>query len=240
MHKDQKRLQDVFLPQLVGRIASEDPVAERECTVLNRAFTQGPDPLFLMETCPVEFSALCRSLNISEESGREAIESAHWQGPGSLLEGAGLPDPLDSYEDMPEAWRLEALWLVLASMSDCIEEGYTDEITMVERLQRAMAAATTLSRFVHPDRSLFDVVCKAEASLKTFKTTTEFTPDPRFGKPMATADHGFYVGFKAGHKAVAVKSGSLTFYGTVPSTTLEEQGVTVDKVLSPHFGIIFA
>lgn len=37
----------------------------------------------------------------------------------------------------------------------------------------------------------------------------------------------------------AVKQGDLTFWGTVPETSLEEQGIVVDKVLSPQFGIVF-
>ena len=61
----------------------------------------------------------------------------------------------------------------------------------------------------------------------------------KFGKPMSDKDWGFYVGYKQGHPCVAVDAGGLTFYGTTDSTTLAAEGVTVEKELSPHFGICF-
>jgi hypothetical protein len=141
------------------------------------------------------------------------------------------------------AWRREALWLILAGQSDCTEEGYADEASMVERIRRQATSIANLARFVENGplgiAALdLNLVCAIE-SMEGFIDSTEFTPDPRFGKPMATADHGFYVGYKQGMACVAVQSGDLAFYGTVPGTTLEAEGVTVDKVLSPQFGICF-
>lgn len=91
MHKDQKRIKGALLPRVMDRVFGTDPASERDCTILNRAFLQGPDPLFLMETCPTEFEDLCRLLALTVEEGRDAIEQAHWKGPGVLLEGTGLP-----------------------------------------------------------------------------------------------------------------------------------------------------
>lgn len=239
-HKDQKRVQDALIPAIMDRCLDESPEAVRDCTVINRLLVQGPDPLFLMESCPDEFASLCAALSLDVETGRDAIESAHWTGPGCLLEGTGLPADLSDFTDLPEAWRKEALWLVLASMSDCTEEGYTQE-TMVRRIQRQAKAIGTLSRFAFSldSSDLAVVMFRATGSAREFIKATKFTEDPRFGKPMTDRDEGFYVAYKLGHACAAVQAGSLTFYGTTPETTLEAEGVTVDKPLSPHFGICF-
>ena len=81
MHRDQKQVHNILVPLLTGRCLEETPVAERDATMLNRAFLQGPDPLFLMEACPGPFAALCFRLDLDLAAGREAIERAHWQGP---------------------------------------------------------------------------------------------------------------------------------------------------------------
>ena len=87
MHKDQKRVMDVALPAIATRIHDDTPASERDCTVLNRLLVQGPDPLYLMETCPEEFARICQDLGLDVAAGRDAIESAHWQGPAVLLGG---------------------------------------------------------------------------------------------------------------------------------------------------------
>ncbi|MDB4278655.1 hypothetical protein N9917_03555 [Deltaproteobacteria bacterium] len=236
-HKDQARVQSVLLPLITDKVLAEgDDAAVRDCTVVNRLFIQGADPLFIMESAPVVFARLCESLDISVEDGRKAIESAHWQGPGCLLTGTGLSADVSVESDLTDATRGEALWLVLAACSDCTEEGYTDETSLTERIRRGMSAAIKVLDILAADRS----IAAAVESMADFIATTEFTPDPLFGKPMSDKDHGFYVGYKQGHPCVAVQAGSLTFYGTVPGTTLEAEGVTVDKVLSPQFGIVFA
>lgn len=244
LHKDQQRVQNTVLPLLMA-LANEagDGVAERSCTLINRLMTQGPDPLYLMETCPDEFAALCRALDLSLESGRDAIESAHWKGPGCLLEGQGLPERSQSYIDVPEAWRREALWLILAGRSDCTEEGYQDSVTVAERLQRANRAVGKLSRFALAagagrDRDLFDVMSEAESALRNFEVLTQHTLDER-GFPHSEGDHAFYVLYKRGFQCVAVETPSLTFWGTTPDTSLSEQGVEVNKEISPQFGLVF-
>jgi hypothetical protein len=237
-HKDQARVQSVLLPLVTDKVlAEDDSQAVRDCTVINRLFIQGADPLFIMEAAPVVFARLCEALGLDVDAGRKAIESAHWQGPGCLLDGTGLSgDPCD-LSTLSEANRTEALWLVLAACSDCTEEGYGEDTSLTERVQRGLAAALKVLDILAKPYRVLDA---ANASLRDFVATTEFTPDPRFGKPMSDQDHGFYVGYKQGHTCVAVQAGSLTFYGTVPSTTLEDEGVTVDKPLSPQFGIVFA
>lgn len=239
-HKDQKRVQDALLPFVMDRVLSEDPAAVRDCTVLNRALIQGPDPLFLMETCPEAFEALCDHLNLPVEQGRDAIEKAHWQGPGVLLLDRGLPPKIEPTDHIPVEWAREALWLILASMSDCTEQGYGGEISIVERLRRVATATssmtmTTASLEAEDGMAPFRIAIE---EMQKFVDTTSFTEDAN-GIPLTDVDHGFYVGYKRGFKAVAVKAGTLTFYGTTPDTTLEAQGITVDKSISPSFGIVF-
>jgi len=237
MHKDQKRVQEVALPAIAGRIVDDSPAAVRDCIVLNRLLIQGPDPLFLMEACPEEFSELCRGLGITVEDGASAIEKAHWQGPGSLLLGTGLGTSTD-FSDVPKEWRQEALWLILASMSDCTEEGYGEAITLVERVRKQARAIGRLSRMAF-NRSLGELMFLALGSLKTFIATTKYTVDEK-NIAHATEDHAFYVLYKAGFKCVAVHTaGGPIFYGTTPDTSLAECGVTVSKQISPQFGLVF-
>lgn len=240
MHKDQSRLKEKFLPFFMDRIVGTSDEAVRDCIVVNRLFVQGPDPLFLMESCPNEFRDLCRNVGLSEADGREAIEAAHWQGPAVLLDGTGL-DPhlpwLDDMTSLSAAHRREMLWLLLAECSNCTEDGYQSDVSLKSRIQRAASACLTLSRAVGTDPlTLVGDACRA--SQRFIKTTT-FTKDPNFGVPYTDQDHGFYVGYKAGYKVVAVRAGSLIFYGTGPSTTLENEGIKVDKSISPTFGIVF-
>jgi hypothetical protein len=237
LHKDQKRIQDALLPYVMDRVLAVSPEAERDCTVLNRALIQGPDPLYLTEVCPTEFEELCLALGLSAEDGRKAIESAHWTGPGCLLLGTGLPVDCTDFSDIPKEWRQEALWLVLASMSDCTEEGYQAKITLVQRFQRQARAISNLSRFAYGRRSLGDVMFKAIGALRVFNKATVFTFDER-GFPHTDRDEGFYIGYKAGHKVVGVKAGNNIFYGTTPDTTLAEQGVVVDVNISPSYGFV--
>lgn len=238
MHKDQKRVRDALLPFIMDWVMEASPEAERDCTVLNRALLQGPDPLFLMETCPDEFAEACQALALSVESGRDAIEQAHWRGPGILLEEAkGLPFDLQGpFEGIPEAWRREALWLFLASMSDCTEEGYPAHVRLLVRMRRVTAATNRLSRMTY-GRTLGDIMCHALTAMKAFRTSTVFVKDER-GFVHGEHDHSFYIAYKMGHKVCAVHTSGPTFWGTAPDTSLEANGIKVDKEISPQFGIV--
>jgi len=247
MHKDQKRIKDVLLPQIVDAVHDDSPEAQRDCTMLNRMLIQGPDPLYLMEACPEVFEQLCNTLALTVEQGTQGVETAHWQGPGIFfVDGTGLDpsfmnpteeDGIDSIEDLPVHTRQEILWLILAGNSDCTEDGYGDKVSQLERIRRQ---ATAISRLTwHCRDESLDLIDHALDFMNEFFVTANLSPDPKTGVAMSTADHGFYVAYKQGHKVAAVRAGSSTFYGTVPSTTLKEQGIPVDKVLSPHFGIVF-
>lgn len=265
LHKDQQRVQDALLPVLMEQAMKEDDdAAARDCTLLNRLLVQGPDPLFLMESSATTFGALCTDLVLTVSQGREAIENAHWQGPGALLSGdLGLPNDVDLLDEdmkgtgglrseregrlvahaiglgvanLPLAWRQEILWLLLADCSDCTEEGYAKDVTLTERIQRAVAAINKVN-----DIALLaaDVMVKdAVKALQYFNDNTPVRIDAD-GHPHTTVDHGFYVLYKRGHKCVAVDTPGPTFWGTTPDTTLAEQGITVDKEISPHFGLVF-
>jgi hypothetical protein len=250
-HKDQIRVRDALLPSMMDRVYASESSAERDCTVLNRAFLQGPDPLFLMETCPKEFTALCGELDLSEVLGRDAIEQAHWRGPGILLDGQGIPldylkqkrrallgqsdEPLTPISD---AWKREALWLILASLSDTTEEDYKKDITFIERLQRVTAAAINFGDLLtrYSERPVGPMGTALQA-LNEFDASTVFTRDAQ-GIPLTDVDHGFYIGYKRGYEVVGVHHGDKTFYGTVPGTTLHEQGVKVDVNVSESYGFV--
>lgn len=191
MHKDQQRVVEKLLPHLVSLTESEAGV--RDCTILNRALIQGPDPLFLMVTCPKLFTALCGELGLSLEEGTWAIESAHWQGPAVLLDGVGLSveSRQKARADLPLKLRQEALWLVLASVSNCTEEGYKAEVSLVDRFVRLNEAVarleSKLTGFVEFCRSPVE---SALFEMAKFQTSTPFVLDER-GIPHTNVDHGF-------------------------------------------------
>jgi hypothetical protein len=240
MHKDQERVRDALIPAIFDRVFGTDPASERDCTILNRAFLQGPDPLFLMEMCPLHFAELCEEIGIDPRDGRDAIEQAHWRGPGVLLDGQGIPFDADADDARfhSPAWKREALWLVLAHVSDTTEEDYGKDITFLERMRKVTNAASQLGRlhalYLNGDVGAID---SALIALDKFNRDTLFTQDAN-GVPLTDQDAGFYVGYKRGMKVVAVHHGDKTFYGTTPDTTLAEQGVTVEVDVSPTYGFI--
>jgi len=240
MHKDQRRILNHLMPLIQKQVENPTPEAQRDCTILNRALIQGPDPLFLMEMCPTEFAELCRALDLTIESGREAIEQAHWQGPGIFLAEDGQGIPLDfqgGFENLPEIWRREALWLFLASLSDCTEEGYGAKVSFATRLQKVVASTSKLSRRASPGRTLADIMFPALRAMKTFKESCSFVQDER-GFVHDTHDHSFYVAYKLGHQICAVHTTGGTFWGTTPKTTLQEHNIQVDIEISPQFGLV--
>lgn len=244
MHKDQKRVKDVLLPQIMDRVLGESREAERDCTILNRALIQGPDPLYLMETCPQEFASLCGHLDLDVEVGKDAIGKAHVQGPGILLLDTGLPSTAEALPvQVPVQWKREALWLLLASMSDCTEQGYGAEVPLRERLARCQQASIRLAtRFeagISPSPESLTTALRMAAEFMSYTTeNTVFTLDAR-GFPHTSADIGFYVAYKRGHKVCAVSAGDKVFWGTTPDTTLVAQNITVDINISPCFGFVW-
>lgn len=244
MHKDQRRILEALAPRIEALALSEEESAARDCTVMNRLFLQGPDPLYLMETCPKAFAFLCRRLDLTEANGREAILSAHERGPSVLLDDrGGIPlDPSVAdfhyrWQDSQE-WRREGLWLLLASFSDCTEEEYRPSLTMLERIQRATAAAVKFEQYTSDWRNN-QPWWDAHAKLAEFNKSTVFVSDER-GIPHCTKDEGFYLAYKAGHRVCAYDTPKgLTFYGTTSSTTLDAEGIVVDKKISEQYGIVF-
>lgn len=239
MHNDQRRIKSSLLPFLMERVLSDDPVAVQDCTVLNRATIQGPDPLLIMLLCPWQFTSLCRCLGLTDVQGRKAIEMAHVQGPGVLLEGTGIPANLmDTWQEgqtLSLSWRKEALWLVLAGLSDTTEEGYTEETSILERFRRVTKATSAFHEMmIHPQCNPWT---QAIVALKKFEASCVWTMDAR-GIPLTTEDHGFWAGYRAGHRCVAVTHGDKTFYGTIPGETLQSCGVTVDEKVSESYGFV--
>lgn len=238
MHNDQRRIKSKLLPHLMDKVMSDDPVAVRDCTVINRTLIQGADPLLLTELCPDDFRSLCRDLGLSEESGRDAIEQAHVRGPGILLDlvHGGLPSKdYIGNPTSPESWRREALWLVLAGLSDTTEEGYTPDTTILERLQRVVAV-TTAFHCLTMESGSSTAWGEALYALRKFEASCNWTIDPTTGVPHCTEDHGFYIGYRLGHKCVAVTHGDKTFFGCIPGVTLDNLGIEVDEKVSESYG----
>jgi hypothetical protein len=182
-------------------------------------------------------------LDIPQGEGILAIRAAHTTGPGALLDSDGRGLPLngdihltgDLFEDVKAEWKKEALWLILAMCSRCVETGYADEMSIVERMQQVALAVSTLTEVFAND----DLVNIASHHLENMQKEVVWTKDIN-GIPLTTNEYGHYLGYKLGYPVVAVQDGGLTFYGTPPTTTLAQEGVAVDKVLSPHFGIVFS
>lgn len=239
MHNDQRRIKSSLLPLLMDKVLSDDPVAVRDCTVLNRCLIQGIDPLLMTELCPDDFRSLCIDLGLTEESGRDAIEQAHVRGPGILLDPVhgGLPskDYVGS-STSPESWRREALWLVLAGLSDTTEEGYTPDTSILERLRRVVAATTAFHCLIMESGSS-TAWGEAIVALRKFEASCVWTTDAQ-GIPLTTEDHGFWAGYRAGHQCVAVTHGDKTFYGCIPGITLDSLGIKVDEKVSESYGFV--
>jgi hypothetical protein len=51
-------------------------------------------------------------------------------------------------------------------------------------------------------------------------------------------DRGFYLAYKKGYHVCRVQQDGNTFWGTDGSVTLEDEGIKVDKLLTPYFGIV--
>ena len=241
MHKDQTFITETVLKRLTEKSCSDLPQDVRDCTVLLRMLVSGPDPLYLMETCPESFTRLCRNWGFAENLGRAGIEAAHWQGPGVLLAGTGYPlnGDLDSAQvESTDIFKIkqEGLWILMASCSICTENGYKDDITERERIAVAQRAAVKLYELSMWDGMQLRAIVTRE--LEQMQKNISFTTDER-GFPHTTDDLGFYLGYKLGHKIVACETPTMTFWGTTPDTTRFGQGVMVDKQISPCFGIVF-
>ena len=152
---------------------------------------------------------LAHSGEISEPTMR-----AHQQGPGSLSEEEKEP------------------WLILASAS--LDESAKADLPVTDKFKQFHQALTWLETATDEE--------KTEAAGKELQKILDipFEDGEVGGVPMRvyTSDRGFASAYWSGEDFAAVKEGELTFVGS-KEKTLEEIGVTVDKQLSPTFGIIF-
>ncbi|MBI4434916.1 hypothetical protein HY635_03850 [Candidatus Uhrbacteria bacterium] len=186
----------------------------------NRCLNQGTDPELLLRTVPESVHAIAQRLGLTPEQAEQAIQAAHRTGPGSL--------PKDS----PAEW----LWLALAEHS-------LDEATKPKEPERVLAAsARKIVEFERYAGSEPDVERDARAFRETILERTKPIDDAPQGSgiPIYDSDLGFYAAYRTGHPVAAVRTpDGLVFYGTDGSVTLEAAGITVDKLLSPTFGIVF-
>ena len=241
---DQNRMAEV-LPLVEGA----DPGS---ATMLSRMFLQGADPLFIAKMAPNGIRILAHGLGINPHEVMVAIEGAHKMGPGIFCgeEGSWYGE----VEDFEPHHAAEVAWLVLASFSHDNEHGYTNQ-SAEERMALAFRHVLEFNSWVevlmveasHKDINQFrqwklrQILEFAANKLADFRGATHFEwdPDDPDSVPTTDQDVGFYIGYKEGFSCVAVKAPGMTFYGTTAPHTLEEQGVKVDKQISPTFGIVF-
>lgn len=210
--RDQERIADTAL---------QDPDF---ALLANRALNQGTDPELLLRVVPHAVERVAYELGLTLDEARKAIQTAHIRGPGSL--------PVDSKEE----W----LWLILAKYS-------VDEAMKPKEPERVLIeSARMLAAFENyaTDPDILDIGFEEEARAfreeilrrtQAIGTAPLGTDVPLYGK-----DLGFYAAYRSGKPVAAVRTpDGLTFYGTDGSVTLEAAGITVDKQLSPTFGIVF-
>ncbi len=243
-HRDQTRVRSALIPALMTLTFSDEASAVNDCTLLNRALLQGPDPLFLMKTCPSLFAQLCSEIGLSVEDGVWAIETAHVRGPGCLLDFDNLSGgiQIDS-NNLPHAittsLRQEALWLILANCSETTESEYTAEVSLEKRFQAITLAAVRLDRSLNSCRNgwyhnsgWYTIACSILARMSE---NTSFHRDEQ-GILVGDDDIAFYLGYKRGERVVGCHVGDKVFYGTIPGTTLSDENVAVETNVSPSYG----
>jgi len=147
----------------------------------------------------------------------EHVRSAHYQGPGHL-EGEERED-----------------WLLLASLS--VDE-HGEPLSLSDKLNQLVGASTLYSGGLSVEaRASRIAAMRAKISQYPFEVKEVGGREMRNYKG---ADLGFAAAYWDGEDCASVtQPDGITFVGCKSHTTLEELGVTVQKVLSPQFGIIF-
>lgn len=144
----------------------------------------------------------------------EPTMRAHSMGPGALKDDERNP------------------WLVLASVS--IDEHAAADLPPTEKFKQFYKALQWLETATAEEKS-----AAADKELQKI-LSIPFEEEEVSGVRMRVyrSDRGFASAYWSGEEFAAVKEGGLIFVGS-KGKTLEEIGVTVDKQLSPTFGIIF-
>lgn len=202
------------------RIASTALWDSDYALLANRALNQGADPELLRHTMTEAFEKIAERLGLEPEQAHQAIEKAHKMGPGSLA------------VDSAEEW----LWLIMVKFS-------LDEANKPQKPKNVLAeSARMMVAFENYSRGNSDFVAEAKDHRELIKSQVQpFDTAPKGTDiPLYANDYAFYVAYRSGKHAAAVRSkDGLIFYGTDSSVTLEELGIKVDKQLSPYFGLDF-
>jgi hypothetical protein len=243
---DQKRCGAEIAPLIEGADGTS-------ATMLSRMFLQGADPLFIAKMAQEPLRDLAKLVGITPDEVMTAIEKAHTMGPGIFESGEELGWTGDP-KDFEPHHAGEVAWLILAGCSHDNEHGYTDEQTAEDRMRLAFEHTIRFANLMNEVQSGWafgeeallasfreNLLQKASGVLEDFRAKTKFEWDENDPKsvPTTDVDCGFYIGYKEGYSCVAVKAPGLIFYGTHGTHTLEEQGISVDKQISPQFGIVF-
>lgn len=202
------------------RIADASLADSSFALLANRSLNQGADPAWLSMVVPDAVNTVASHLGLTPEQADAAIKLAHSAGPGAFK------------QDSPE----EFLWLVLAKHS-------IDEANKSAEPAKVLAASARkmvqLEQYVASNPS-FETDARAFRQQIIEEVKQEGSAALGTDIPLYANDLGFYVAYRTGHHAAAVRSkDGLFFYGTDGSLTLEQSGIKVDKQLSPTFGIVF-
>jgi hypothetical protein len=183
----------------------------------NRVMNQGADPESLRLIDPASFKALGEKLGLDEAVSIQAIQTAHGKGPAALADGS----------------KEEALWLILASLS--LDE--SSGTPMAERLIHFGDSLRQLKALSQKDADeLMEIAKVFRAQVIEENQPIGKTAE---GIPIYKGDFGFFSAYRSKFKAAIVQAEGYDAVGTTPDTTLEEQNLSVDKKLSPQFGLRF-
>jgi len=179
----------------------------------NRILNQSADPESIRLLNPKEFKAIAEILGMTEEDAQLAIEASHKSGPAGLTDNS----------------KEEDLWLLLASLSS------QNSDTLADRLMNFAKSITGMREMAKMQQEeLKTIAVKYKQKIIDTIVPVAHTEN---GIPIYKDQLGFFAAYRQGFKAAMVDSGSRRMVGTTPDTSLDEQGLKVDKKLSEQFGI---
>ncbi len=193
----------------------QDP---EQAMLINRLVNQGSDPESLRKVNPDAFKRIADTIGLSEEEAVKVIQKAHHLGPAVLEDGG----------------RDEILWLLIASISadESAKRNLADRLVQfgqaIERMNQ-MADKT--------DEDLRAQALNYKTEILEKIKPISHTPN---GVPIYNKDLGFFAAYRSGIQAAIVQANDgYDAVGTTPDTTLAEQGLSIEKEISPHFGLNF-
>ena len=199
------------------RIASEAMKSETFALLSNRIMNQGSDPESIRLIEVEAFRKVAEKLGLNEKQAIDAIQIAHKFGPAALKDKSSE----------------EELWLLTASIS----ADESDKKELSDRLKQFVYAIDEIRGM--SEKSTDELKNIANEYRNYILSTITPIGKTESGIPIYNDDLGFFSAYRSGHKAAIVDAGDYSAVGTTPDTTLEKEGISVDKKLSDQFGLIF-